>query len=303
MIGSIIQGVGTGLSALTNIGLGVSNLKAQRDMADQNARLQREFAQNSIQWRVSDARKAGIHPLYALGANGASYTPQSYDGSAYDSISRGVSDLGKSAYNAYATYEAGKTQKLQNELLQTQIDSQKLQNEALQKQLSTPAGQRSNQMEAVNNPVLANVPAGVSKGSKVSQANRLPYGVDSVDSDVSLNKMPSNDVYGQVGILPSEKNKDWYSEGILNQFQWHFRNSNPFRNPFTEKMIATFANDLANAGVDISKIDVIQEFSFGNGWTMRAVPKGVPANFKEKLVGKFGSYITDIENKLKSYRR
>jgi len=37
----------------------------QRQLADQ-----RMDAQRSIQWRVNDARNAGVHPLYALGAQG-----------------------------------------------------------------------------------------------------------------------------------------------------------------------------------------------------------------------------------------
>lgn len=37
--------------------------------------LQREFAQMGIRWRVGDAKAAGIHPIYALGGSGASYSP------------------------------------------------------------------------------------------------------------------------------------------------------------------------------------------------------------------------------------
>ena len=37
--------------------------------------LQREFAQNGLRWKVEDAKRAGIHPLAALGATGASYSP------------------------------------------------------------------------------------------------------------------------------------------------------------------------------------------------------------------------------------
>lgn len=36
---------------------------------ENNAALQREFAQHGLSWRVADARRAGIHPLAALGAN------------------------------------------------------------------------------------------------------------------------------------------------------------------------------------------------------------------------------------------
>lgn len=49
--------------------------QAQRDIANQNIALQREFAQMGIRWRVDDARAAGIHPLAALGASGASFNP------------------------------------------------------------------------------------------------------------------------------------------------------------------------------------------------------------------------------------
>lgn len=37
--------------------------------------LQREFAQNGIRWRKADAEAAGLHPLYAIGGAGASFTP------------------------------------------------------------------------------------------------------------------------------------------------------------------------------------------------------------------------------------
>ncbi|QGH72131.1 MAG: putative minor capsid protein [Microviridae sp. ctYqV29] len=43
--------------------------------ADRQADLQKEFAQKGIQWKVADAKKAGIHPLYALGAPTMSYSP------------------------------------------------------------------------------------------------------------------------------------------------------------------------------------------------------------------------------------
>jgi len=45
-----------------------------------NEKLQKQFAQNSIQWKVADAKKAGIHPIYALGNQATSYAPQSLGG-------------------------------------------------------------------------------------------------------------------------------------------------------------------------------------------------------------------------------
>lgn len=39
------------------------------DAFRRNAELQKEFAQQGIRWRVEDAKAAGIHPLFALGAS------------------------------------------------------------------------------------------------------------------------------------------------------------------------------------------------------------------------------------------
>jgi hypothetical protein len=38
------------------------------DAADREAQVSREIAQNQIRWRVADAKAAGVHPLYAIGA-------------------------------------------------------------------------------------------------------------------------------------------------------------------------------------------------------------------------------------------
>jgi len=51
-----------------------ANAQAQENALRQEA-LQKEFAQSGIQWKVGDAKAAGIHPLYALGANTVSYSP------------------------------------------------------------------------------------------------------------------------------------------------------------------------------------------------------------------------------------
>lgn len=55
-----------------------------RSISNRQMDLQKEFAQYGIQWKVADAKAAGIHPLAALGANTVSYSP----------ISVGTSDYG-----------------------------------------------------------------------------------------------------------------------------------------------------------------------------------------------------------------
>lgn len=54
----------------------------------QNAALQREFAQQGIQWRVADARAAGLHGLAALGSQPASASPSFVPADSGQDISR-----------------------------------------------------------------------------------------------------------------------------------------------------------------------------------------------------------------------
>lgn len=96
--------------------------KATEKANEQNAALQREFAQNSIQWKVQDAEKAGIHKMYALGAQGtpgmASYMP---------ATSSGLSNAGQALARAA---NSGKTtmDRLNERLLETQIEGQEIDN-------------------------------------------------------------------------------------------------------------------------------------------------------------------------------
>lgn len=43
--------------------------KSRKSTNKSNVAMNYDFAQNSIQWKTEDAKKAGIHPLYAMGAS------------------------------------------------------------------------------------------------------------------------------------------------------------------------------------------------------------------------------------------
>jgi len=80
------------------------------DNFDKNAALQREFAQNSIRWKVNDAKMAGIHPLYAIGAQGTSFSPM-YSSSAGESQSDiDTAALGEAGQNVVRAIGATRTQ-------------------------------------------------------------------------------------------------------------------------------------------------------------------------------------------------
>lgn len=67
-IGGAIGGVGSIVGGI------ISGDNAQA-IAGMNYEAQKEFAQNGIRWKVEDAKRAGIHPLYALGASTQGYSP------------------------------------------------------------------------------------------------------------------------------------------------------------------------------------------------------------------------------------
>lgn len=91
--GGIGQALGSGLASGINTGGGGWDAE---DAFDANAALQREFAQYGIRWRVEDAKAAGVHPVYALGAGGAAAAPISVMDSPRDDWSgRMGQDLGR----------------------------------------------------------------------------------------------------------------------------------------------------------------------------------------------------------------
>lgn len=98
--------------------------------ADKQADLQKEFAKNGVRWKVEDAKAAGIHPLYALGAQTTAYSP----------ISVGTPDFATAGQNLGTAIHAATTKQekvdgytktaqqltlqnmgLQNDLLASQI--------------------------------------------------------------------------------------------------------------------------------------------------------------------------------------
>lgn len=99
--GSLLGGYfagGIGAAAGASLGgslFGGSTGPSASEQFSWNANLQREFAQNSIQWKVQDAIKAGLHPLAALGASGYSASPVQVDNSSAMLASQNRNDLVK----------------------------------------------------------------------------------------------------------------------------------------------------------------------------------------------------------------
>lgn len=135
MLGAIL-GAATSLAGglLGNKAQEKANKQAETNALRQEA-LQKEFAQSGIQWKVKDAEAAGVHPLFALGANTTSYQPTNVGGGAADfsfigeagqNIGRAI-DATRSTPASALALQLGKIQlegaQLDNDLKRTQLAS------------------------------------------------------------------------------------------------------------------------------------------------------------------------------------
>lgn len=99
-VGSALSGVGSVFGAVTNMNT------------------QKQYAQNGIQWRVEDAKKAGIHPLAALGAHTTSFTPISVGSELGDAMQR----IGQNLSTHQQQKQQADAMQLQNTFNKKQID-------------------------------------------------------------------------------------------------------------------------------------------------------------------------------------
>jgi len=100
--------------------------------AKQNIKLQKQFAQEGIQWKVADAKKAGIHPLYALGAQTHSFAPVQTGGGNFSQMGQSVGRA-IDAYRDRGERLDGFTKASQS----LQLDSLKLDNDIKKAQLAS----------------------------------------------------------------------------------------------------------------------------------------------------------------------
>lgn len=157
---------GAGISAGANlIGSAINGIMAgqsfdfQREMWDKNYNAQKEFAQNSMQWRVADARAAGLHPLAALGQMGSSYTPTSVYDNGPD-VGSAVANAGTAIGNAM-----GQIGLLNAE---AELEGKRLENASKLMELQTKA-------DAKNMGQLSNALAEIKKADVQLAQDQAPY--------------------------------------------------------------------------------------------------------------------------------
>lgn len=137
-IGSLLGGIGSIAGGIMSSNSAAANNQTQLEIAQKNIDMQKEFAQMGIRWKVNDAREAGLHPLAAIGAAGASYSPVqvALQNTAPD-IGTGLGQIGKSGQQiAEAVMRTATRDEKLDALERTlRINRMGLENEALRTQI------------------------------------------------------------------------------------------------------------------------------------------------------------------------
>lgn len=164
-----------------------------------NRSFMRDSAMNSISWRVADAKRAGIHPLAALGASTFSPSPI-HTGTDFGSMGQQLSQMTKAN-----TMRQKEIDSIENDYKRAQTDYIRMQTKAIENDLSGNGGSNVPQFSnsapvsgivGQNSPRLADgveyvtpqVPVSTSIGN---QAGLNPLHLYGVDSDGTLTKVPS----------------------------------------------------------------------------------------------------------------
>lgn len=141
--------------------------------------LQRTFAENGIRWKVQDAERAGIHPLYALGANTVSYAPTSL-GTQPASLGSGLAAAGQDiSRSMHATRSAGeRTDAFTKTVQDLSIQKMGLENQLLSSQIAKLNQTQNPPLPGLNDQYLipgqGNAPVGPTPAFKDKSADRVP---------------------------------------------------------------------------------------------------------------------------------
>lgn len=213
--------VGGAISGVGSVAGGLLNANSQKSANSFNYNAQKEFAQNGIQWRVADAKKAGIHPLFALGGQGALYSPSAQSVGDY-----GLASAGSAMGQAVASRQSSFERSMQSE----QLANMKLQNSLLESQIANLDTERalSTMGQSLGGAISRDLVKDASLGSKkkVTTFQKEMGSFNSLKSvgekfGVSLELSPS----GTVSVYPDPNSTSGqsYSESNLSKLSWKFR--------------------------------------------------------------------------------
>lgn len=100
-----VPAIAEGIGSLLGFGQASKAERRAAKLAQAQFQFQQDMAKNSVQWRVADAKAAGIHPLAALGIMPSSFAPVSMGG---DGGASHLADLGQNIGRAVGAYQSSR---------------------------------------------------------------------------------------------------------------------------------------------------------------------------------------------------
>lgn len=133
-------------SAVGSVVGGVLGLQGQKQSAANAEKLnqlnyehQKEFAKNGIRWKVADTKAAGLHPLAALGASTAQYTPATAIGDSPDwsFLADAGQSIGRAVDAKRTQQERVEQQQKQDAAFALKAENQKAENDLIRAQTAS----------------------------------------------------------------------------------------------------------------------------------------------------------------------
>jgi hypothetical protein len=242
-LGSAIGGAIGGIGSIVGGIVGSNNAQA---VAGMNYEAQKEFAQNGIRWKVEDAKRAGIHPLYALGASTQGYSPSGgYDGD------YGIADA---AAQFGQGFERAQQAKMTKEERERQDVRDAIQDMAALEDLNQKRRMNDAQIRLANSEIFRNFALSTNALRKTGLPPAMPGGSGGVidgqsesyatgqttpeisEVVTSLAGLPSVQAGSPPDVrfyktrtgrtpLPTEESADAMDAAFLSGLQWSFRNN------------------------------------------------------------------------------
>jgi len=195
--------------------------------ARENAAMQREFAQNGIRWRVEDAQKAGIHPLYALGAQTHSFAPTSFQPEGPDySMGRAMSDSGQDISRAMQA-AATKDDRAMSMMDRLALERAELENDLLRSQIATQNAQLGPPLPALAKPGPSSINSHLPPEAIVTKPSEIPAsmpGDDSIQAGVYPDLRWSMGADGILTPMPAKEHVDDPDLSSPDYMEWWIRN-------------------------------------------------------------------------------
>jgi len=227
-LGAIIGGIGSVVGGLLGQKSQSDANQAPRDIASDNIAMQREFAQSGIRWKVADAKAAGIHPLYALGANTHSFAPVSVQTDSSSPMGNAISDMGQNigrAISATKTQQERELSALQLASAKADVEGKALDNQIRASQLknlslSTPPMPSGNDATAFipgqgNSPLVK-----IDPSKRVASQPGRPAQEAGWRPDVSYSRTDT----GLAPMIP-EGLSESLEDDMIGKLMWRMRNS------------------------------------------------------------------------------